>query len=92
MDIFSICFKIKYDMCTNKNRLIEAILTSTHNIHFQNKVRALELSHIYLSAVNDLRTSSNKKAVVNELSVFEPLDFHCMVVYLYTVELQSLEH
>ena len=33
-------------MCANKNRLIEAILMSTHNIHFQTKITALELSQI----------------------------------------------
>ena len=34
MDIFSIVFNMKYDVCSHKNRLTEAILMSTHNIPF----------------------------------------------------------
>ena len=34
---FQFASKQKYAVCTYKNHLIEAILMSPHNIHFQNK-------------------------------------------------------
>ena len=38
-------------MCTHKNRLIEATLMSTHNIHFQDKIIHLKISVLYYYCV-----------------------------------------
>ena len=52
-------------MCTNKNRLIEAILKITHNIQFQNEIRVLELSHIN-TFISSVVKKNNKKLGTQE--------------------------
>ena len=67
-------------MCSHENRLVEAILMSTHNIPFFNirKENIPKLSHIcnYGICSKGLKNEF-ETAVVNEPSVFEPLKFYC---------------
>ena len=56
---------------------------SPHSIHFQNKIRALELSQkfsfLLLWQKNLGLENEIELAVVNEPSVFEPLKFYCIL-------------
>ena len=62
MVIFPICLK-EYVVCTYKNRLNEAILISTHNIHFQNKISnypKILMTVVTENNSRDSRTNSKK--------------------------------
>ena len=67
-------------MCSHSNRLVEAILTSTHNIPFsiQKKNSPLIILHMQLWDFPRISRTSSKQPWVNEPSVFEPLKFYCI--------------
>ena len=64
-------------MFSHKNRLMEAIQMSTHNIPFSlSKENHPSLSKICYDFKNEFET-----AVVEERSVVEPLKVYCIVKY-----------
>ena len=72
-------------MCSHKNRLIEAILMSKHNIPFKYKIE----NHPNLSQICKYGIFSKglknefETAVVNKPSVFEPLRVYCIACCFY---------
>ena len=62
---------------------------STHNIHFQDKILDLKLPQLYyyISSYGKKTFYGLKNefeiAVVNELSVFEPLKFYCISEHFF---------
>ena len=72
-----------FDLLQNKSILcvlirIASILRSTHNIHFQNQVRALEFfQNINVCSYGKKFKIQFEITMVNEPSVFEPLKFYC---------------
>ena len=68
-------------MCSNSNRLIEAILMSTHNIPFSIYKKKINLNYLKFAAMGFLYQGLKNEfetAVVNEPSVLEPLKFYCI--------------
>ena len=50
---------------------------STHNIHFQNKIRDLELTQVSLY-LHLWKKTTVEIVVVNEASAFEQMKFYCI--------------
>ena len=68
-------------MCSHKNRLIEAILMSTHNIPFsmlKKKITLIYPKSVVMGFCSNGLKSEFETAVVNKPSVFEPLKFYCI--------------
>ena len=66
-------------MCSQKNRLIEAILMSTHNIPFsiQERKSPLIIPNLQLWDFSKGLKHDFETTVVYEPSVFESLKFYC---------------
>ena len=68
-------------MCSHQNRLIEAILMSTHNIIFSiyKKENHPKLSQTCSYGIFSRRLKNEFQiAVVNQPSVFKPLKVYCL--------------
>ena len=67
----------RYVVCSHLNRLMEAILMSTHNIRFL--ISKITLNYPKSAASDFFQRLKNEfeAAEVNEPSVFEPLKFYC---------------
>ena len=79
-------------MCSHKNRLIEAILMSTHNIPFSIYKKKIALNCPKSAAMAFFSMGLKNKfetAVVNEPSVFEPLKFYCILSVNASVQLTA---
>ena len=64
-------------MCSHENRLIEAILMSTHNISYQYKKE--NHPKLMFAALGSFFVKNEFEiAIVNETSVFEPPEFYCI--------------
>ena len=75
---FQFSLTLKYNVCSHWNRLIEAILMSSHNSHFQYKNHPkLSQTCSYWIFSKGLKNKF-KTAVVNEPLLFEPLKIYCI--------------
>ena len=71
-----------YAVCSHKNRLIEALLLSIHNIPFSKEITLNYSKFAAMGFFSKALKNEFETAVVNEPSVFESLKLSCTCCFV----------